>query len=60
LAIESSKCLSLQTDDVKAYVMDEKEIIFKITDPVTQNVVRTNSYLCAAYNLHRVSPTAVF
>lgn len=60
IAIESSKSLSHQTDDVKAYLMDEKEIIFKITDPVTQNVVRTNSYLSAAYNLHRVSPSSVF
>lgn len=40
--------------------MDEKEILFKRTDPRTQDVIRTNAYLCAAFNLHKVAPDAVY
>ena len=52
--------MSLQNDDVKAYLLDEKEILFKRTDSKTLNVMRTNAYLCAAFNIHKVSPDAVF
>lgn len=60
VAIESSRSLSLQEDDIKAYLMDEKEILFKRTDPKNQDVIRTNAYLCAAFNLHKVVPDAVY
>lgn len=59
-AIETNKSLSLSEDDVKAYVMDDKEILFKRKDPVTQDIFRTNAYLCAAFNLHKVSPDAAY
>lgn len=41
-------------------MLDEKEILFKKTDAKTLNVVRTNAYLCAAFNIHKVSPDATF
>lgn len=60
VAIETSKSLSLQKDDVTAYMLDEKEILFKKTDSKTLNVLRTNAYLAAAFNIHKVSPDAAF
>jgi len=60
MAIESNRSLSLQQDDIKAYLLDEKELLFKRTDPRTQDVVRTNAYLTAAFNLHKVAPDAVY
>lgn len=41
-------------------MLDEKEILFKRTDAKTLNVVRTNAYLCAAINIHKVSPDSAF
>lgn len=41
-------------------MLDEKELLFKRTDPNTQDVVRTNAYLTSAVNLHKVAPDAVF
>lgn len=60
VAIETGKSLTFQKDDVKAYLLDEKEILFKKTDSSTLNVVRTNAYLCAAFNIHKISPDAAF
>ena len=35
-------------------------MLFKVTDSETMNVMRTNVYLCAAFNLHKASPDTVF
>jgi len=34
-AIESNQSISIEKDDIKAYILDEKEIIFKCTNSVT-------------------------
>lgn len=34
-AIESNQSISIEKDDIKAYILDEKEIIFKYTNSVT-------------------------
>lgn len=52
--------MTLQEDELKAYLLDEKEILFKKTDAKTLNVKRTNAYLCAAFNIHKLSPDATF
>ena len=44
-AIESNQSISIDRDDIKAFILDEKEIIFKCTNSVTQNTKIINSYL---------------
>lgn len=53
-AIESSRNLSLEKEDVRVYLLNNKELIFKRTDPRTKNVTRTNAHLTSAVNLHKV------
>jgi hypothetical protein len=53
-AIESSRNLSLEKEDVKVFLLNNKELIFKRTDPHTKNVTRTNAHLTSAVNLHKV------
>ena len=59
-AIESNCNLSLKSEDVKAYLLNNKELIFKRTDPNTKNVTRTNAYLTSAVNLHKVEPGTLY
>jgi hypothetical protein len=59
-AIESNQSISIDRDDIKAFVLDEKEIIFKCTNSVTQNTKIINSYLTSAVNLHKIKPETFF
>jgi hypothetical protein len=59
-AIESNRHLSLEAEDVKAFLLNNKELIFKRTDPLTKSVTRTNAYLTSAVNLHKVAPGSLY
>jgi len=39
---------------VKVFLLNNKELIFKRTDPQTKNITRTNAHLTSAVNLHKV------
>lgn len=60
LAIETPRNLSLAQEETQAFLLDKKELIFKRTDPVTNNVSRVNAYLTSAVNLHKVAPDTLF
>jgi hypothetical protein len=60
LAIETNRSLNLEKEDVKAFLLNKKELVFKRTDPATKSVTRTNAYLTSAVNLHKVAPDTLY
>ena len=60
LAIETNRSLNLEKEDVKVFLLNKKELVFKRTDPQTKNVTRTNAYLTSAVNLHKVAPDTLY
>ena len=60
LAIETNRSLNLEKEDIKAFLLNKKELVFKRTDPQTKNVTRTNAYLTSAVNLHKVAPDTLY
>jgi hypothetical protein len=53
LAIETNRSLSVESIETKAYLYNQKELIFKRVEGKT--VIRTNAYLTAAINIHKVA-----
>jgi hypothetical protein len=60
IAAESTRSLELDKWETIVYLLNNKELIFKRTHPLNQNVMRFNAPLMSAVNMHRVKETIPF
>jgi hypothetical protein len=60
LAVETNGCISQDLDEVKVFLLNKKELVFKRTDNRTKNTLRTNAYLTSAINIHKIGPDTLY
>jgi hypothetical protein len=60
MALETTRSLSLEQQDVKVKLIDKKELLFMSTDPNTLQHKLTNAYLVSAVNLDMVPSNTVY